>query len=206
MSDSHEPTYMQTMTSTTLLEGLRVPNNQTIWNSFVERYRPMIVSYGIRLGLGQTDAEDAAQQALIAFCSAYTEGKYQREQGRLRTWLFGIAKRQILNYRRQGRRREVQVADSPSETNFFDRRPDDDRMEQLWDEEWRNAVLKQCLQEVRRDFDAKSMEAFELFAHQGWPAAKVAEHLQMTSNAVFIAKHRIMKRIRELLPQMEEIW
>jgi RNA polymerase sigma-70 factor (ECF subfamily) len=189
-----------------MLEGLQHADNQTVWNQFVQRYRPMIVSYAQRLGLNKTDAEDAAQQTLVAFCTAYVEGKYHREQGRLRTWLFGIAKRQIWNLRRRGRGREVQIVDNPSETDFFDRKAEDDQQEKIWDEEWRNAVLRQCLSEVRNDFDEKSLQAFELFAHQGWPAARVAEHLDITSNAVFIAKHRIMKRIREILPRMEEIW
>jgi RNA polymerase sigma-70 factor (ECF subfamily) len=67
-------------------------------------------------------------------------------------------------------------------------------------------VIRQCLEEVRREFDAKSVEAFELFAWKGLPAQRVAEELGVTPNAVFIAKHRIMKRIKDLLPRMEEIW
>lgn len=197
---------LQTVTSTSLLEGLREPGNATIWERFVERYRPMIVRYAQRLGLNESDAQDAAQQALIAFCTSYQKGGYQREQGRLREWLFGIARNQILNLRRKGYRREVQIADAPSQTDFFAQQSDGNQLESIWEEEWRQAVLRQCLEEIRRDFDARSLEAFELFAWKGWPAQKVAEHLGITPNAVFIAKHRIMKRIRELLPRMEEVW
>jgi hypothetical protein len=34
----------------------------------------------------------------------------------------------------------------------------------------------------------------------------VADELGITPNAVFIAKHRIMKRIKDLLPRMEVVW
>jgi RNA polymerase sigma factor (sigma-70 family) len=193
-------------TSTNLLEGLKKAENRTVWQQFVDRYRPLIFKYACRLGLRDEDAEDAAQQALLAFCTAYRDGKYDREKGRLRTWLFAIARNHIKNVHRQRPDREVQVVDQPDRTAFFDRLGDEDHWEKLWEEEWRQAVLRQCLEEIRQALEAKTVEAFELFAWKGWPAQRVANHLGMSENAVFLAKHKILKRIRELLPQMEEIW
>lgn len=204
---SEEPSHIfQTVTNTFLLDGLRGNQNQTIWQQFVDRYRPMIVRFAIRHGLSEADAQDAAQQTLVTFCTAYQQGRYEREQGRLRFWLFGIARNQIRSSRRRVARREVQINDDTAGTGFFERQEDDPELERAWDEEWREAVIRQCLDEVRREFDAKSVEAFELFAWKGWPAQQVADHLGTTPNAVFIVKHRIMKRIKELLPQMEEVW
>ena len=102
--------------------------------------------------------------------------------------------------------RELQVVDETSQTNFFARQEDEASLERLWEEEWREALIRQCLDEIRRDVDEKSVEAFELFAWKGLPAREVAERLGMSPNAVFINKHRIMKRIKELLPRMEEVW
>ena len=206
MAKQNDPSFLQTMTSTHLLEGLRRPDHGTVWPQFVDRYRPMIVSYARRLGLNDADAQDAAQQTLIAFCTSYQAGKYDREKGRLRIWLFGIARNQILNTRRRRRDREIQVADHSRDTNFFARVEDEDQLEQAWEEEWQQAVLRQCLDVVRREFDGKTVQAFEMFAWKGRPAQEVAEQLGMTANAVFLVKHRVMKRIRDLLPQMEETW
>ena len=198
---------LETMTNTVMLDGLRDAGNRSVWGQFVGRYQPMILKYARRFGLTAADAEDAAQQAIIAFCTAYQEGKYDRDKGRLRVWLFGIARNQIRNViKKKGRRREVQVVNDASETDFFVRETDDDTFERIWEEEWRDAVLRQCLDEVRKEFDAKTVQAFEQFAWKGKPAQQVADELGVTANAVFIAKHRIMKRIRELLPQMESVW
>lgn len=201
---SEETPNLNTMTSTSMLDGLRRPDNHTVWEEFVNRYRPMIVKYAFRFGLNPQEAEDAAQHTLIAFCNSYQQGKYDPAQGRLRVWLFGIARNQMLNFIKRRRDREVQVIDASADTNFFARQPDDDQFEKAWEEEWRDAVLKQCFEEIRREFDAKSLEAFELFATQGLPAQEVGERLGMTANAVFLVKHRIMKRIKELLPKMED--
>jgi RNA polymerase sigma-70 factor, ECF subfamily len=204
--EKKDSTSLQTMTSTALLEGLKAPDNSTVWLEFDNRDRPMITRYARRFGLTDQDAQDAAQQTLIAFCDSYRQGKYDRDKGRLRIWLFGIARNQILNTRRKKRGREVQVADASQATGFFDKVEDEDQLEQAWNEEWRQAVLRQCLEAVRKEFDGKTVEAFELFAWKGLPAQEVAEQLGMTANAVFLVKHRVMKRIRELLPAMEDIW
>jgi len=206
VADENPQFRLNTVTNTELLDGLRRPDNRIVWQQFVARYRPMIERYAVRFGLSAVDAQDAAQQTLIEFCTAYQAGKYDREQGRLRSWLFGIARNQMRHQRRRKMRQERQVIDETSETGFFGRLPDDDEFEKAWDEEWRRSVLEQCLDEVRRDVDARTVEAFELFAWQGLSAQEVAERLEMTPNAVFIAKHRILRRIRELAREMERVW
>lgn len=201
-----EQPHLNTITSITLLEGLRDHQNQTVWRAFAERYQPMLLRYGRRMGLSGADADDAAQQTLIAFSESYREGKYDPLKGRLRVWLFGIARNQIRNLRRRVGQQEKQVADASEATGFFARVPDDDVFEKIWEEEWRDALVRQCLAEAAREFDTQTIRAFELFAYRGGTAKEVAAQLGMTPNAVFIAKHRVMKRIRDLLPRMEEIW
>lgn len=196
-------TSFTTITTSFMLERLKNPDDRGIWQQFVERYQPLIVRSARRFGLNNEDAQDAAQHALLAFFTAYRDGKYDREKGRLRHWLFGIARHWILNVFEKHRNREVSIPANTDQTGFFARIPGDDRLEEIWEHEWRECTLQQCLAQVQREFDPKTFQAFELFAHDGLPARQVADQLGMTSNAVFIAKHRILKRIRELLPELE---
>lgn len=207
--DSTSPnTPLKTSTSTYLLDGLKNPADQSAWEAFVSRYRPLIVNYAQRaFGLAIEDAEDAAQMALADFARAYQAGQYERTKGRLRNWLFGIATNRTRKLIRQkARNREVQVADPSSETGFIQRVPDDDALEQAWENEWRQAVAEQCLEEIRFQFEPKTVAAFELYVWKGHPAREVADQLTMSENAVYLAKHHVLKRVRELLPRMEEIW
>jgi RNA polymerase sigma factor (sigma-70 family) len=194
-----------TVTSTALLQALRCSENRTAWQNFTERYYPLVWRFARRLGLGPADAEDAAQETLLAFARAYQAGQYDRDKGRLHDWLFGIARRQIEWVRRR-LGREVQLPSPTDGTGPLERIPDDDPQVQLWEEEWQQAVLHQCLREIRGAFEPKTVEAFELFAWKGLSAGEVAARLGMTPNAVFLAKHKILKRIRELVPRMEEVW
>ena len=73
-----------TVTSASLLAGLKDPANQTVWQQYVDRYRPLILAFLAGLGLARDDAEDVAQASLIAFSTGYLEGKYDPDRGRLR--------------------------------------------------------------------------------------------------------------------------
>ena len=64
MAGEAESPQFHTITSTHLLEGLRSRGNNTIWNQFVERYRPMIVRYARRFGL--SDAAEPGRRIFEA--------------------------------------------------------------------------------------------------------------------------------------------
>lgn len=190
---------LQTVTSWTLLEGLKRADRQTVWGEYVSRYRPLLVRHFQRLGIQLQDAEDIAQETLLAFARAYGEGKYDPSQGRLRSWLFGIAHRTLRAWNRQQAR-----AVPATQITQSDELPDVDHQSELWEEDWRDAVLEQCIEEVRREVEPTTFAAFAKFAREGRPAREVAAELGISENAVFGAKRRILRRIRELLPAVEE--
>lgn len=204
----YEDPVTRTTTSTQLLEGLRDPKNDTVWRHFVERYRPMLVGYAMNaFHFDTTDAEDAAQVALAAFAKAYRRGQYDREKGRLRNWLFGIATNRLNDLaRKKARVREVQVGSQTDGAGLIPSIAAEDQLELMWEEEWRRAVYGHCMEEVRFQFDPKTVRAFEMYTQNGLAAGQVAEKLGMTANAVYLARHHVLKRIREMLPRIENIW
>jgi DNA-directed RNA polymerase specialized sigma24 family protein len=105
----------RTQTSTTLLEGLKDAHNRTVWAHYVDRYRPLILSYLRRLGLTAADGEDVSQEALFAFAESYRAGSYDRQRGKLRDWLQGIVRHKLQTFQRnrQGREHYGPFATSP---------------------------------------------------------------------------------------------
>ena len=47
MHDEKESPVLTSVTSTHLLEGLREPDNRTVWQQFDSRYRPVIRGYAV---------------------------------------------------------------------------------------------------------------------------------------------------------------
>jgi RNA polymerase sigma-70 factor (ECF subfamily) len=202
--DRDDAPLLATRTSTALLEGLRDPANAAAWEAWVARYRPLVMRYARRVGLGADDAEDAAQAILLAFSSAYREGRYDRERGRLRTWLFGIAVNQVRAARRS--RRDAVPHDTAAEEAAFGALAAPSEQEVAWEAEWRDAVLRECLERVRAEVESRTFRAFELVAREGRDPADVGRELGLSRDAVYAAKRRVLRRVRELAPAVDEIW
>lgn len=193
---------MQWVTTTQVLEELRASPEAEAWHRFCDHFRPVMVKFAKQLGLSATDAEDAAQEIMLQFFKAFREGKYDREKGRLSNWLFGVAKRVILNLRGH-QPLERLIADKTTGTSFWDLIQDDHSIKQSWDAQWRQMVLAKCLDQARREFKPKVFEAFELYALKDKTVDEVAQRFKMSRNAVYIAKSRVLSRLRQLEQQFE---
>jgi RNA polymerase sigma factor (sigma-70 family) len=196
---------MDDTTSTVMLQGLRDNGNHQAWEQFERRYRTMLWSFCVKLGLQSADAQDAAQEAITAFIEAYQAGRYDREKGRLRSWLFGIAHRKAIDIHRRCRR-EIVISDQSDGSMFLGALESPNQATQIWEQEWQAAVLRACMDGVRREVNPATFEAFELQVLHQKPVAEIAGRLSMSTHAVHCAKSRVLARIRELRPVLDDVW
>lgn len=194
---------MQWVTTTTILQGLRVYEDDAAWERFVGRFRRPIVSFVQAAGLPATDAEDVAQETLIAFADAFRDGKYERTKGRLSQWLFGIAYRQVLRERQRRARRGAKMGPQVERLSFWAGVPDEETATDTWEREWEQALLRECLDQARIEFEPDTFRAFEIAVRDNRPAAEAARELEVSVKAIYNAKHRVLKRLRELRAQYE---
>jgi RNA polymerase sigma-70 factor (ECF subfamily) len=193
---------MEWVTTTQVLEELQSSNDAPAWRRFCDHFHIVVVNFSKHMGLSITDAEDVAQETMLAFVKAFRDGKYDRDKGHLSDWLFGIAKHVILNFRRRLPSEQL-VADKTTGTSFLDQIQDDRNIKLTWETEWRHMVLTRCFEQARKEFNPKVFKAFELYALSQTAADKVAQQLEMSQNAVYIAKCRVLSRLRELEGQFE---
>ena len=150
----------RTTTTTALLEALRDPGNEAVWREFDDRYRPIIFGFVRRLGFGNEDAADLAQETLTRVVQDHRAGKYDRERGRLRFWIIGIVKHRVADLRRdRAKRREWRGESAIIEL------PDEDSLTADWEAERKRAILLQAVAELREQtkLNAKTILAFELY-------------------------------------------
>ncbi len=193
---------MQWETTTQVLEELKASDNELAWNKFCGYFRPVVINFAKKLGLSEADAEDAAQETMLAFLKTFKEGKYDKEKGRLSHWLFGVAKHVVLNLRAHQPLHKL-VADKTTGTSFWDLIQDEQSVKHSWETEWRKMILTKCLEQARREVDPKVFRAFELYALLEIPIDKVSQQLEMSPNAVYIAKSRVLSRLRQLECEIE---
>ncbi len=191
-----------TTTNTILLDGLH-ESDEAVWREFDQRYRPVLEGFARKLGLPHEDARDAAQETLTQFVCDYRADKFDRSRGRLRSWLFGIARHRILDSRRARAGRREWRGDS-----LLAELPGGEDAQAVWEEEWRAALLRQAMRELRdgSKIDPRTIRAFECFAYENRPAAQVATELGMTVDEVYVAKSRVLQRLRRIIDELNETW
>lgn len=187
---------MQWVTTATFLRRLHTSNSGPVWNRFVARFRRPIVSFARRLGLPEPDAEDVAQDTLLTFSMHYRKGRYDRSKGRLSSWLFGIAFRQIHAARRKLARRELQI-DRSDTTSFWSKVPDRQYDSDFEAEDREYEILRKCLDRVRREVRPATYRAFEMVVLEQRNPTEAAADLQTSVKAIYNAKHRVLKRVRQ---------
>ncbi len=195
---------MDTVTSATLLEAIKDRQDGKAWGRFISRYRPMIVSFAIKLGMDNSDAEDVGQETLLGFLDKYQNGQFSKAKGKLRSWLFGIAQRKAIDIERK-KMKQLVIEDKTGTTGIMLRLESPDEVKELWEEEWQRSVLRACMEEVAREVSPQTLAAFDRYVLRRWPVERVAQRLEISINAVYIAKNRVLSLIRQIRMEMEEI-
>lgn len=183
-------------TSSTFLRELTDAGNHAAWERLHHRFRGPILRFARRLGLTETDAEDVAQETLMAFAAAYQTGRFEQSKGRLSHWLFGIAYRQTRRAIRDAARR-ARLAAHPERTAFWSAVPDETKATRLWDVAWERALLEECLQRVRAEVEPLTMRAFELVVRGERNPADVADELGVPVKCIYNAKYAVLRRVRD---------
>lgn len=199
MTDAKDGTWI---TTTTLLDRLGDYGDQDAWDRFVERFRRPITSFALEVGVPPRDVEDVTQETLVAFAQAFRAGRYDRARGRLRSWLFGIAYRQSLAQKRRSARHALAPEKSDPQSDNPGESADASR---IWDRLWDRFLLEKALEAARAEFDPQIFRSFELVALEDRTPGDAAEEIGVSIKAVYNAKHRVAKRVREWITQLDSV-
>jgi len=179
-------------TPASLLERLRLPAEEEAWSRFVRLYTPFIFSWGRNAGLQQADAADLVQDVLSSLVQTLPEFNYDRHKS-FRAWLRTVT----LNRWRDRCRRLA--ARSAAPLAYPDEVPEPDDSDSFGEAEYRQHIMTRAVEVMQAEFQTATWKAFWEFVVNGRSAAEVARALKMSENAVYIAKSRVLLRLREEL-------
>ncbi|MBL0927315.1 MAG: sigma-70 family RNA polymerase sigma factor [Phycisphaerales bacterium] len=194
---------MLTRTNTQILESLRDSANNALWQEFDARYRPVLTAFARRRGLSDEDAAEAAQTTLAQFVADYQQGRYDRTRGRLSSWIIGIANHRIADLRKSAHRRMISRGESAID-GAVGGAGGDERAD--WDDSVQKVILERAMAALHHGtrLEERTLRAFDLCAMRGVPAEAAAEQCGMTVAEVYVAKNRVIKKLREIVSQMTE--
>ena len=188
------------LTRPSLLLRIRDPEDADSWNRFVDVYRPLILRYARKRGLQDADAADVAQDVLAQVSRAIRAFEYRPEVGRFRDWLGTVVRHRVHRFLRR-------EANQPrgAEGNWLDDLPAT-QQDSDWSVAFNAHVLNEALDRARPHFEASTWDAFRLAWLEQQPAATAAEKLGIPVAGVYLAKSRVLKRLREEVMAIAEDW
>jgi RNA polymerase sigma factor (sigma-70 family) len=189
-------------TSATLLGTLRRdPKDQSAWNEFVARYRPLVLDWCRGWRLQESDAEDVTQAVLLKLNRLMQTFVYDAS-GSFRAWLRTLTHHAWRDLVSDRKRQGVGSGDSRIGELFENLEAGDELADRL-DQEFRRALMDQAVALVRPRVAPRTWDAFRLTALEGRTGAAVAAQLEMKVAHVYVAKSEIKNMIREEIRRLE---
>ncbi len=189
-------------TSLSLLERLHDPRDEQAWRQVVTLYTPLLRSWLRPHCPQEADAEDLTQDVLAVLAQKVGEFDHNCRMGAFRTWLRTIAANKLSDHLRSARRRGTMSGEPAGLLEQLEDPASD--LSQRWERQHDRYVVRTLLARIRPDFTAVTWEAFQRVVVRGEATAAVAAALGLSTNAVLIAKSRVLARLRAELDTWEE--
>jgi RNA polymerase sigma-70 factor (ECF subfamily) len=187
-------------TRRSLIVRLRDPAATGSWREFVALYEPLVFRIARRQGLQDADAQDLCQDVFSAL--ARSIDRWDPARGSFRAWLSQITRNLLINMLARGQQLargsgstsiqellQTQPADNPSATAVFD-------------SEYRKRLFQWAAQQIRGEFSPSTWQAFWQTAVDGRPPGEVAGALGLSLGALYVARSRVLSRIKRRIEQL----
>ncbi|HVS34739.1 MAG TPA: sigma-70 family RNA polymerase sigma factor [Gemmataceae bacterium] len=180
-------------TPVSLLERLGRPHDQQAWERFVQLYTPLLCHWARRLEMEGQDAADLVQDVFTLLVQKLPTFHYDPGK-RFRGWLWTVT----LNCRRarlrsRGIPLQIDAAAEMQQTIT------PDAAAAVAEEEYRQFLTRRAMELMQTEFRPATWKAFWETVVNERPAAEVAAELGLTENAVYLAKGRVMRSLRQEL-------
>jgi RNA polymerase sigma-70 factor (ECF subfamily) len=170
---------------------------ENAWKNLTDLYRPLILGWLNRQGVAASDLEDLSQEVLLSVVKHLPGFQHSGQRGAFRSWLRTIVCSRTTDYwRAQGAGTQAQGGSGATAALQQIADPDSE-LNRQWNEEHDRYVLHCLLDLVEEEFEPITLQAFRRLALDGVSGAEAALELGLSVAAVYVAKSRVLARIRQ---------
>jgi RNA polymerase sigma-70 factor (ECF subfamily) len=180
-------------TSLSLLERVRALDGGA-WHRFVQLYEPVVRRWCERAGLQPSDAADLTQELFTSLLTKIGTFRHDHPGASFRGWLWTVTHNRVrLHFRRQD---GVPIA-AGGNSAFRDLEVSEADGDRSAPPESMAEVVRRALELIREEFEPATWQAFWRVQVEEQPVAAVAQALGLTTNAVYKAQARVLRRLRD---------
>lgn len=191
------------LTRASLLVQLRDGANHEAWQEFINLYGPVVYGFARKRGLQDADAADMMQDVMRSVSSSIGRLEYDRNQGTFRGWLFTITRNKVFNFLSARRNRPRGSGDTTT-NRMLDNHPDPAADSDDWEMEYQRRIAALAMERIKSDFQENTWRAFVMTAVEGTAAADAGRELGLSPGAVYVAKSRVLARLKEEVESIQE--
>jgi len=176
---------------------MRSKQDSVAWSRFVELYTPLVYRWVSDLGIQDPCRNDVVQDVFIVLLGRISTFRYDANQS-FRGWLRTVTINKCRDYLRKRKRL--------SEPRFFAQieLAEENDTDLLTEREYRDHLARAALNLMQKHFSEATWLACWKQVAEGQPAREVADELGMTVNAVYLARGRVLQRLRQDLSGLWE--
>ncbi len=186
-------------TSLSLIEGVRNRDPEK-WSRFCDLFSPLIYDWCRRSGVTQDDAPDVVQDVMTSVATSIDSFRREKTSDTFHGWLWAVTRHRVLDH---FRRLAKQPAAAGGSTAAYQINQYPDMIPEQLDQESRDIdtrrVYQRALELLEAEFEQKTWTCFLRVTADEAAPVDIADELGMTVGAVYNAKCKVLKRLREEL-------
>jgi RNA polymerase sigma-70 factor (ECF subfamily) len=190
-------------TRPSLLLRVRDSRDGGAWAQFVAVYGPLIYGFGRKQGLQDADAADLTQETLRVVAGSIKSMEYDPTRGTFRSWLFQVVRHRLYRFRDRQARPGQGSGDSGAHDLLHEVPGREADPARLWEEEYERRQFAWAAEQVRGQVQETTWQAFWRTAVEGQGGQQVAQALGISVAAVYLAKGRVMARLKDEIRQLQ---
>ena len=185
-------------TQPALLERLRRGDDHLAWDEFFERYWRVLYGAARGRGCSEHTAEEVIQDVMLAVFEKRDVFHYDPSRGRFRDWLAALVRNKLAEHRRRPAQRVRGAGGDEAPAAVTEAESEETLPEAAWQAAFEEGLLVVLLDLVRREFNPRTFQAFELLALRGMSGADAARLTGQTRNAAYLARRKVQQRLEQL--------
>jgi RNA polymerase sigma-70 factor (ECF subfamily) len=179
----------------TLIDRLVDARDSVAWAEFAGIYQPLIFRICQKKGLQYADAVDATQEVLSRVSRAIERFRPQANKASFRPWLYQITRNVVTDYFR--RRGKMDDDLEPQDLlALAEARPETDETTEFRIE-YQKQIFLVIAREVSKQVKPQTWQAFWKTEVERRPIPEVAQELGLNAGAVYVARSRVLARLRK---------
>lgn len=188
-------------TRPSLILKLKDSQNESAWADFAANYEPFLQRLVARQGVPARHVADVSQHVMWAIARSVDAWQDDGREASFRRWMHRVARNVVIKFMTRERRQVggqggTDLVELLREVPAIPDREQERRYEQelvLW-----------AAEQVRNDFQDSSWQAFWMTLVEQRDVDDVSGQLSMSRGAIYMARSRIVLRIREHLEKLSQ--